>query len=161
MEVARHQEEELPIYVSEKKDDPVYLDDQPTTDPPSSLWQRLKKQAKLLKRETIALYLASQDPRTPLAAKILAFIVVAYAFCPIDLIPDFIPILGYLDDIILVPIGIYICLKMIPQEVMEDCRLKADISMKKKRTTQSMICAALIVLLYISLGWALVKWFFF
>ncbi len=86
---------------------------------------RLKTRARQIKTETFALYLAYRDPRTPFHAKIFAACVVAYAFSPIDLIPDFIPVLGYLDDVILVPLGIVLAIKMIPHEVMEESRIRA------------------------------------
>jgi uncharacterized membrane protein YkvA (DUF1232 family) len=70
--------------------------------------------------------LAYKDPRTPWYAKLLGALVVAYAFSPIDLIPDFVPILGYLDDLILLPLGIALVIKLIPEEVMEECTKKAE-----------------------------------
>ena len=70
-----------------------------------------------MKRQIAVLYLASRDPRTPIAAKYLMIIVVAYALSPIDLIPDFIPVLGYLDDLLLLPIGIYLAIKLIPDHL--------------------------------------------
>ena len=82
-------------------------------------WQQRARQ---LKRETYALYLAYRDPRVPWYAKVLAVCVVAYAFSPIDLIPDFIPVLGYLDDLVFVPLGISLALRLIPPEVMAECR---------------------------------------
>jgi len=91
-----------------------------------NIFKNWKQQAKQLKIETYALYLAYKDPRTPWYAKIFAACVVGYAFSPIDLIPDPIPILGYLDDLILVPIGVVLALKMIPPAVMVDCRIKAE-----------------------------------
>jgi uncharacterized membrane protein YkvA (DUF1232 family) len=87
--------------------------------------QRLTESARVLKRDTIALYLAARDPRTPWYAKVLAAVVVAYALSPIDLIPDFIPVLGYVDDLILVPAGIALVLRLVPPEVMADCRERA------------------------------------
>ena len=86
----------------------------------------LKQRSQALKRDTIALWFAYQDRRTPWYAKAFSILVVAYAFSPIDLIPDFIPILGYLDDLILVPAGIMLAIKMIPSEVMTDARIKAE-----------------------------------
>ncbi|MBC7951597.1 MAG: DUF1232 domain-containing protein [Rhodospirillaceae bacterium] len=80
---------------------------------------------KALKRETLALTIAARDPRTPWAARVVAALVVAYALSPIDLIPDFIPVLGYLDDLILVPLGIWLVLRLIPPEVMADARIQA------------------------------------
>jgi uncharacterized membrane protein YkvA (DUF1232 family) len=85
-----------------------------------------KQRARQLKVETYALYLAYRDPRTPWYARIFAAIVVGYAFSPIDLIPDFIPVLGYLDDLVLVPFGIWLALKMIPPEVMAESRSRAQ-----------------------------------
>lgn len=84
-----------------------------------------KQRARQLKTETYALYLAYRDPRTPWYARIFAAVVVGYAFSPIDLIPDFIPVLGYLDDLVLVPFGIWLALKMIPVEVIAESRDKA------------------------------------
>lgn len=84
-----------------------------------------KERARRLKRETYALYLAYRDPRVPWYARLFIACVVGYAFSPLDLIPDFIPILGYLDDLVLVPLGIALALKMIPAEVMADCRARA------------------------------------
>ena len=85
-----------------------------------------KAQARALKRETHALYLAGRDPRTPWPAKVVIAIVVAYALSPIDLIPDFIPVLGYLDDVLLLPLGIYLALKLIPAAVLADARHAAQ-----------------------------------
>ena len=90
-----------------------------------TLLTRLKQRARALKAETYALYLAYRDPRVPWYAKVLAAVVVAYAFSPLDLIPDFVPILGYLDDLILVPLGIALALRLIPPEVMADARAQA------------------------------------
>ena len=81
--------------------------------------------AKRLKAETYALYLAYRDPRVPWYAKLFAACVVGYAFSPIDLIPDFVPILGYLDDLVLVPLGIALAIKMIPPPVLDECRQRA------------------------------------
>jgi len=78
-----------------------------------------------LQHETYALYLAGRDPRTPWYAKVLIAGVVAYAVSPIDLIPDFIPVLGYLDDLVLVPLGIVVAIRMIPPQVLAECRQRA------------------------------------
>jgi uncharacterized membrane protein YkvA (DUF1232 family) len=82
--------------------------------------EKLKAAAHRLEQECYALYLAYRDPRTPWYARVFAALVVAHTFSPIDLIPDFIPVLGYLDDLIITPVGIYLALKMIPSEVMAD-----------------------------------------
>jgi uncharacterized membrane protein YkvA (DUF1232 family) len=81
--------------------------------------------ARRIKRDTFALYLACRDPRVPWYAKVLAACVVAYAFSPFDLIPDFIPVLGYLDDLIIVPLGIALVVHLVPPGVMADCRQQA------------------------------------
>ena len=86
----------------------------------------LKARARRLKAETYALYLVVRDPRTPWFAKLLAGAVVGYALSPIDLIPDFIPVLGYLDDLLLLPLGIWLVIRLVPDEVMRDCRLRAQ-----------------------------------
>jgi uncharacterized membrane protein YkvA (DUF1232 family) len=92
----------------------------------SFVWaEKLKHAARALKAETYALYLAYRDPRTPWYAKVWTALVVAYAFSPIDLIPDFIPVLGYLDDLLLVPLGVFLALKLIPVDVMAECRQQA------------------------------------
>ncbi len=89
-------------------------------------WEALKERAEALEREAYALYLAYRDPRTPWYAKVWTALVVAYAFSPIDLIPDFIPVLGYLDDLLIVPAGIALALKLIPAEVWRECRARAQ-----------------------------------
>ena len=89
------------------------------------MMDRLKRWARALKRDTLSLYLAARDPRTPWYAKAFAAMVVAYALSPLDLIPDFIPVIGYLDDLLLVPLGLWIAMRMIPPDVIEDCRNRA------------------------------------
>jgi uncharacterized membrane protein YkvA (DUF1232 family) len=90
-----------------------------------------KQRARKLKLETFALYLAYRHPQTPWYAKIFVGVVVAYAFSPIDLVPDFIPVLGYLDDLILVSLGVTLALKMIPNNVMIECRKWAQVKMRE------------------------------
>jgi len=107
-----------------------------------------KTKAKQLKNEIHALYLASKDPRTPWYAKVFAVLIIGYALSPIDLIPDFIPVLGYLDDLIIVPAGIVLLLKMTPREVMEECREKAR-SQSKKKEPKSWIAGLVIVLIWL------------
>ena len=85
--------------------------------------QKWKERARALKNEILALVIAYRDPRTPWYAKAWALVVVAYALSPIDLIPDFIPVLGYLDDLVLLPLGIALAVKLIPAGVMADARL--------------------------------------
>jgi uncharacterized membrane protein YkvA (DUF1232 family) len=90
-----------------------------------NMLDQFKARAKTLKREVIAVYLAARDPRTPWYAKGVVFLTVAYMFSPIDLIPDFVPLLGYLDDLLIVPGGIWLAIRLIPAEVMEEARAKA------------------------------------
>jgi uncharacterized membrane protein YkvA (DUF1232 family) len=91
----------------------------------------LRDRASDLKRDTYAVYLAARHPRTPWYAKVLAAAVVAYALSPFDLIPDFIPVIGYLDDMIIVPLGIAAVLRLVPSDVMQDCREQARIRMER------------------------------
>jgi uncharacterized membrane protein YkvA (DUF1232 family) len=115
----------------------------------------LKEKAKQLKTDTCALYLASKDKRVPWYAKVFVAVIVAYALSPIDFIPDFIPVLGFLDDFIIVPLGIYLALKMIPREVMDECREKARLEMGKGKT--NWVAAAVIVIIW-AMILALVIW---
>ena len=88
-----------------------------------------KQKAAQLKKQSLALYFAWRDPRTPWYAKGWMIVVLAYAFSPIDLIPDFIPVLGYLDDLIIVPLGVYLAIRMVPAGVMQECQAKAEESL--------------------------------
>ena len=107
-----------------------------------------KRKARGLKVQTLALYYAYRDPRVPWYAKALTAVIVAYAFSPIDLIPDFIPILGYLDDLVLIPLGVSLVLRLIPPQVMEECRARAEASLNEKRP-EFRIMAVIIVLLWL------------
>ncbi|MEG5175506.1 YkvA family protein [Microcoleus sp. B3-D7] len=113
--------------------------------------QSLKQVARRLKKETYAVYLASTDQRVPWYARILAGLTVAYAFSPIDLIPDFIPILGYLDDLIIVPLGIWLVLKMIPPQVLAECREKAAAEIERGKPINR-AAAVVIIAIWICLG---------
>ena len=92
----------------------------------SLLTNRIKAWAKSLKRDVMTLWFVLRHPHTPWLARALAAILTAYALSPIDLIPDFIPVLGYLDDLIIVPLGIWLLLKIIPEQVLMECRNQAD-----------------------------------
>jgi uncharacterized membrane protein YkvA (DUF1232 family) len=111
----------------------------------------LKKRARRLKTELYALYLAYRDPRVPWYARLFAAGVVAYAISPIDLIPDFIPVLGYLDDLILVPLGIVLALRMIPPEVMAECRERAKEISREGRPT-NWVAAGVIIGIWLLLA---------
>lgn len=121
---------------------------------PKMSWQQRVKQ---LKQETYAIYLACKDLRVPWYVRVFAGVVVAYAFSPIDLIPDVIPILGYLDDLILVPLGIILVIKMIPPDVLAECRAKAEAVMAQGKPT-SKIAAIVIVSIWLLLGILAVIW---
>ncbi len=121
-----------------------------------NMWARWKAWAKQLKTQVFVLYLACRDERTPWFAKLFAVCVVAYAFSPIDLIPDFVPILGYLDELILLPLGVLLALTMVPDAVVRECRDKAEERMKKGKP-KNWAAAVIIVLVWlIVLGWAAV-----
>nr|WP_205964261.1 YkvA family protein [Ramlibacter agri] len=108
----------------------------------------MRQWARKLKRDGLTLWFALKDRRTPWYAKALAAFVVAYALSPIDLIPDFIPVLGYLDDVILLPVLIWLTLKLVPVGVLDDCRLHADAWLKagqaRPRSTAGAIAISLI-----------------
>jgi uncharacterized membrane protein YkvA (DUF1232 family) len=114
---------------------------------------RLRASAKAIKRDVMALYLAAHDPRVPWYAKAAAGCVAAYALSPIDLIPDFVPVLGYLDDIIIVPVGILLVVRLVPAAVMTDLRTEAE-----ERTAHpvSRAGAAVIVAIWLAVAMALV-----
>jgi uncharacterized membrane protein YkvA (DUF1232 family) len=111
--------------------------------------RRLESWARRLKVEVYAIYLAYKDPRVPWYARVFAAVVVGYAFSPIDLIPDVVPVLGYLDDLILVPLGVALAIKMIPSPVLSECR-------KKARETEdrpvNKVAAAVVVAVWIALA---------
>ena len=110
--------------------------------------EKIKMWAKRLKRKVYVLYFAYKDKRTPWYAKIFAVCVVAYAFSPIDLIPDFIPILGYLDDVIVVPLGVAFALKMLPKAVIQECTAKAEERIKHGKP-KNWLVGSLIILVWI------------
>ena len=112
--------------------------------------RKIKAWARELKAQVLTLWFCRSHPDTPATAKILATIVVAYAFSPIDLIPDFIPVLGYLDDLILVPLGIYLTLRLLPPHVLAASREKADAwTADNKSKPKNYLAAALIGLIWV------------
>jgi uncharacterized membrane protein YkvA (DUF1232 family) len=108
-----------------------------------ALLQRAKSWAKSIKRDVVALWLAARDPRVPWPAKLIAASVAAYALSPIDLIPDFIPVFGYLDDIIIVPLGILLAVRLVPAPLMAEFRMTA--ASREGRPTSRYGAAAIIV----------------
>jgi len=115
------------------------------------LIEKLKVAGERLRSEVAALRMAARDPRTPWYAKLLVAAVVAYACSPVDLIPDFIPILGYLDDIVLIPLGITLALKLVPPQVLAECRARARDTASDK-TPVSRIAGAVIVALWLTVA---------
>lgn len=119
---------------------------------------QLRHYAKQLKLELAALYLACRDPRVPWYAKVIAVCVIAYALSPIDLIPDPIPVLGYLDDLLLLPLGIVLAIRLIPPDIMAKCRQQAQTAPPNLR--QNWFAAALVVLLWILLAYLAIQMVF-
>jgi uncharacterized membrane protein YkvA (DUF1232 family) len=122
------------------------------------MFDRVKIWALALKRDAYAVYLAARNPNTPWYVKALAVVVAAYAFSPIDLIPDFIPILGYLDDLILIPLGIWLVMSLIPEQAMAEYRAKA--SEVLQRPHDGKVAAIAIIAIWM-FGAALLCWFGF
>jgi uncharacterized membrane protein YkvA (DUF1232 family) len=120
------------------------------------LIERLRHWARLLKRDVMALYFAAKDRRVPWYAKVVAGCVAAYALSPLDLIPDFIPILGYLDDIILVPLGIALAIRLIPPDLLEEHRRKAEAQAAQRPVSRG--AAAVIITVWLALAILLTFW---
>jgi uncharacterized membrane protein YkvA (DUF1232 family) len=120
---------------------------------------KIKTWARMLKREVHAIYLAAQSPGVPWYTKWLALAVVGYALSPIDLIPDFIPVLGYLDDLIIVPLGIWLVLSLIPEEVMTACRARADEAvMGPHGKIGAIVIIAIWIVGGVALGWGVLTY---
>ncbi len=117
----------------------------------------LKTWARTLKQHTLTVYFAARDPRTPLLVRLLALMVAAYALSPIDLIPDFIPVIGYLDDLLLLPIGLWLVVRLTPPEVIAAAREKAAQATEKPVSRGA---AVAVVGLWIVLALVCVRWFF-
>ena len=121
------------------------------------LWQRLRSWAHLVLRDGLALYIAARDPRTPWFAKLLALLVAAYALSPIDLIPDAIPVLGFLDELILLPIAIALIARLIPTQIMAESRAAAQAMVEKPHSKAG---AAIIITIWALAAGALLWWVF-
>jgi uncharacterized membrane protein YkvA (DUF1232 family) len=96
--------------------------------------ERARAWAAAMRRETVAVYLAIRDPRTPWIAKLVGGLVVAYAASPVDLIPDFVPVLGILDDLLIVPAGLWLTVRLIPHEILEQARARADVELQRPKS---------------------------
>ena len=127
-------------------------DDAPAS---TSLISKAKSWARGIKRDVVMVYFAARDPNAPLLARILAGLVAAYALSPIDLIPDFIPVLGYLDDLLIVPLGLLLVIRLMPDEVLINARSKADTLLARPR---SWLAAGCFVAIWLVLGFYLALW---
>ena len=126
-----------------------------TQDDDYLLLEKPKAWARAIRRDVVAVSIAARDPRVPWYAKALALAVAAYALSPIDLIPDFIPVLGYLDDLIIVPLGILLVIKLIPAELMAEFRAEAA---RREAAPRSTVAAVVIVLIWIAAAGLLLWW---
>jgi uncharacterized membrane protein YkvA (DUF1232 family) len=126
-----------------------------TQDDDYLLLEKPKAWARAIRRDVVAVWIAARDPRVPWYAKALALAVAAYALSPIDLIPDFIPVLGYLDDLIIVPLGILLVIKLIPAELMAEFRAEAA---RREAAPRSTVAAVVIVLTWIAAAGLLLWW---
>lgn len=120
-----------------------------------TLKTRLAQWARSFKQQTLVVYFAARDPRTPLLVRVLAVLVAAYALSPIDLIPDFIPVIGYLDDLILLPLGIALIVKLTPPDVIEAAKERAA-TLSERPSSYS--AAATVIVIWIILGLLAYKW---
>lgn len=116
-----------------------------------SAWQRLRDHARALKRQALLVWFAARDPRMPWGVKLLALAVAAYAFSPIDLIPDFIPVLGLLDDVVLIPLGIALVVRLAPEQVIASARQKAELALDKPISRAGAV--AVVVVWGVALVW--------
>lgn len=122
-----------------------------------SILDSLVSQAQRLKQQVLTVYFVARNPQTPFAVRALAFLVAAYALSPVDLIPDFIPVIGYLDDLVLVPLGLAVIVRLTPPAVLDACRAQAQDAGARP---VSYGAAVFIVALWILLLWIAVRWAF-
>jgi uncharacterized membrane protein YkvA (DUF1232 family) len=121
---------------------------------PATIFGRIKAWARALRRDAHALRLAAADPRVPWPAKALAIVVAAYALSPIDLIPDFIPVLGYLDDLLIVPAGLAVAIRLIPPDIMAEHRARADAAQTRPRSMAgAVVIGAIWIATLAGVGW--------
>ena len=124
------------------------------------VWKDFKHWAARLRRDAVALWFAVRDRRTPLWLRILGYLIVAYALSPVDLIPDFIPVIGYLDELILLPAAFWVMVRYIPAEVLSDCRTRAESWLAKgNERPRSKLGALIVVVVWITIGWWLISIF--
>lgn len=122
----------------------------------TSLIALLKTWARGIKHDVVTVYFAARDPQAPWGVRLLAWLIAAYALSPIDLIPDFIPVLGYLDDLLIVPLGLLLVMRLMPDPVLVNARAKADALLAKPRSLFAAVC---FVVIWVSLGFYLaMRW---
>ena len=121
------------------------------------LLEELKQRASRIKTEIFVLYLAARHPDTPWYAKLLVATIVAYALSPIDLIPDFIPVVGYLDDLVLIPIGLMLAIKLVPSSVLAECRIRA---VDEKDKPVSRVAGAVVLVIWLALAIICLLWLY-
>lgn len=121
-----------------------------------ALLTTVKDWARRVKRDVVAVYFAARNPATPLPVRLLALAVAAYALSPIDLIPDFIPILGYLDDLVIVPVGLALVIRLLPPQVLAASRAQAEALLERPR---SRVAAVVFVVVWMACGVAIALWF--
>jgi uncharacterized membrane protein YkvA (DUF1232 family) len=124
-----------------------------------SVMESIRSWARRIKRDTVMLWFARRHPDTPLIAKALCIFAVAYALSPIDLVPDFIPVLGYLDDVILLPVMIWLAVRLLPPSVVETCRARAGEWMEQGRKPTSYLGALVIIGVWIGAMYLCWRWF--
>lgn len=123
-----------------------------------TLLDKLRHRARQIKANTMVVFFAARDPQTPWYAKLTAGIVLSYAFSPIDLVPDFIPVLGLLDDLLIVPLGLALAIKMIPDHVLESAKVKAQ---QTSLRPTNIWAAAVIIIIWACLAALVIKLIFF
>ncbi|MFQ3250537.1 MAG: uncharacterized membrane protein YkvA (DUF1232 family) [Glaciecola sp.] len=117
----------------------------------------LKEQIRKLKLHTLTVYFAARDPDMPILVRLLAISVTAYAFSPIDLIPDFIPVIGYLDDLVIIPLGLALVIRFTPPKVMESARLKAG---QAEDRPVNYLAASIFIIIWLFFLWIFTRWLF-
>ncbi len=124
------------------------------------MWAALKQWALQIRRDTVALWFAVRDERTPFWLRSLGYLIVAYALSPIDLIPDFLPVIGYLDELILLPVGLWLMIKFMPQTVLADSRRQADSWLAQgNQRPRSKLGAAIVIVIWVTIAWWLISIF--
>lgn len=124
------------------------------------MWAALKDWAARIRRDTLALWFAVRDQRTPLWLRSLGYLIVAYALSPIDLIPDFLPVIGYLDELILLPAGLWLMIRFMPAPLLAECRRRADHWIAEgQQRPRSKLGAAIVIIIWITVAWWLISIF--